>query len=276
MSGSAIEWSPPSTTGTAPAASTAATVASIAGASAPGRRGGSGRRRSRRPAATSRRASTPASRWRPGGAARAADRARPEARAGRVGGQLVHRRADDRHVDALELGGVLGVGQAGERHQADVVRLLAVGGPAGQWIDHARSPSMLSGQTASADEVDDAGDHAGAEEAEVDAAGDVRERAGVELGLDRQQAESGAGRPRDHRAQVPAAGEPVAPAAAALVEGLEVVWVVAPAARDEEADRLTTTHGAARPLRTSVIAVIELPRRARRCRRRAGRWRRPR
>ena len=73
---------------------------------------------------------------RPGSAAGRADRPRAEARARRVGRQLVHRGADDRGVRALELGGVLGVGEAAEGQQAGVVGLLAVGGPAAHRIDH--------------------------------------------------------------------------------------------------------------------------------------------
>ena len=67
---------------------------------------------------------------RPGRAARRADRPRGEARAGPVGDEVVHRRSHDRHVDALQLGGVLGVGAAGEGQQARVVGLLAERRPA--------------------------------------------------------------------------------------------------------------------------------------------------
>ena len=73
---------------------------------------------------------------RAGRRARPADRARREARAGAVGDEVVHRRADDRDVEALELRGVLGVGRAGEREQAAVVGLLAVLRPALLRIDH--------------------------------------------------------------------------------------------------------------------------------------------
>src|SRR5215212_6663480 len=87
IEGSVIEWSPPSTTGITPAASTWPTVASIAACEGTGRR------------------------------ARPADRPRREARARAVGDEVVHRRADDRDVEPLELGGILGVGRAGEREQ---------------------------------------------------------------------------------------------------------------------------------------------------------------
>ena len=84
---------------------------------APGRPAAPARRRSRRRAAP-RSASTPASRWGPGRAACGADRARAEAGPGAIGDEVVHRCADDRDVDALELGRVLGVGDAGEGQQA--------------------------------------------------------------------------------------------------------------------------------------------------------------
>ena len=42
---------------------------------------------------------------RPGRTARRADGARPEPRPGPVGGEVVHRRSDDRDVDSLELAG---------------------------------------------------------------------------------------------------------------------------------------------------------------------------
>jgi hypothetical protein len=65
MSGSAIEWSPPSTIGIAPAARTAPTVSSIARCDrtgSAGRIGASPKSITRR---SPRRPSTPASRWRP-------------------------------------------------------------------------------------------------------------------------------------------------------------------------------------------------------------------
>ena len=133
--GSVIEWSPPSTTGSAPAASTWPTVASIAACDVTGSAGITGAS----PKSTTRssaNASTFDLEVRAGRAARGADRARREARAGAVGDEVVHRRADDRDVEALELGRILGVGHAGERQQARVVGLLAVLRPALLRIDH--------------------------------------------------------------------------------------------------------------------------------------------
>ena len=77
-------------------------------ASAPGRRGSPARRRSRR-TRSSANASTFDLEMRAGRAARAADRARREPRARAVGHEVVHRRADDRDVEARELRRVLGV-----------------------------------------------------------------------------------------------------------------------------------------------------------------------
>jgi hypothetical protein len=51
------------------------------------------------------------------------DRARAEAGARAVGDELVHGGTDDGDVDAVEVGQVLGVGQAGEREQPGVVGL---------------------------------------------------------------------------------------------------------------------------------------------------------
>ena len=65
MSGSAIEWSPPSTTGTAPAASTAPTVASIARCERTGSAGRIGASPKSTTRSAVRRASIPASSWRP-------------------------------------------------------------------------------------------------------------------------------------------------------------------------------------------------------------------
>ena len=57
-------------------------------------------------------------------AARGPDRPRPEARAGPVRDEVVHRRADDRHVHARELAAILGVRRAAERQQPGVVGLV--------------------------------------------------------------------------------------------------------------------------------------------------------
>ena len=73
---------------------------------------------------------------RAGRRARAADRARRQPRPRAVGHQVVHRRADDRDVEALELRRVLREGHAAEGQQARVVGLLAVLRPALERIDH--------------------------------------------------------------------------------------------------------------------------------------------
>ena len=72
-----------------------------------------------------------------GWGARRADRARGEARPGPVRDELVGGRADDRHVDADQVIGVLGVGLAREAQQAREVGLLPMLGPAQQRVDHA-------------------------------------------------------------------------------------------------------------------------------------------
>ena len=53
-----------------------------------------------------------------------------------IGDEVVHRRADDRHVDARELCGVLRVGRAGERKQPRVVGLVPERLPARERVDH--------------------------------------------------------------------------------------------------------------------------------------------
>ena len=123
MFGSVIEWSPPSTIGIAPASSTSPTVRSIAACDAAGSAGTTGAS----PKSTTRSAVEgvdPGLEVRTGRAARGADRARPEARARAVGDEVVHRRADDRDVDAGELGRILGVRHAREGQQPGVVGLL--------------------------------------------------------------------------------------------------------------------------------------------------------
>ena len=57
-------------------------------------------------------------------AAGGANGARPEPGARTVGGEIVHRRPDDRDVDPVELRGVLGRRQPGERQQPGVVGLV--------------------------------------------------------------------------------------------------------------------------------------------------------
>ena len=73
---------------------------------------------------------------RAGRAARRADRPRPEPRARPVGDEIVHRRADDRDVHAVELGRILRVRQRPVREQARVVGLVVEGSPALDWVDH--------------------------------------------------------------------------------------------------------------------------------------------
>ena len=147
MSGSAMQWSPPSTIGSAPASSTSPDrpldrrVACAAGSA--GSTGAS-------PKSTTRSSSKRVDaglQVRPGRAARGADRPRAEARARPVGDEIVRRRADDRHVDAGQLGGVLGVGQPEKREQPGVVGLLAELAPALERIDH-RQPVFPSRSTA--------------------------------------------------------------------------------------------------------------------------------
>ena len=80
---------------------------------------------------------------RAGRAAGAADRARRQARARAVGDEVVHRRADDRDVEARELRRVLRVDGAAERQQPEVVGLLAVLRPALLRVDHRPSRTLI-------------------------------------------------------------------------------------------------------------------------------------
>ncbi len=81
--------------------------------------------------------------WR---AAGGANGARPEPGARPVGGEIVHRRADDRDVDSLELRGILGRRQAGERQQPGVVGLVGETEltPPLERIEHDRDPTLPS------------------------------------------------------------------------------------------------------------------------------------
>ena len=125
MSGSAIEWSPPRTIGIAPAASTCADgLLDRRVRASRGRRAATGAS----PKSTIRSSSNASMlrlEVRPRRAARRADRPRAEARARPVGDEVVGRRADDRDVDAVELGRVLGVREAAEGEEPGVVGLLA-------------------------------------------------------------------------------------------------------------------------------------------------------
>ena len=138
MSGSEIEWSPPRTTGIAPAATTCATVRSIAAWLPTGSAGTTGAS----PKSTTRElreAVDPRLEMRPRRAAGGADRARAEAGAGPVGGEIVDGRPDDRDVDARELGGVVRVRHPAEGEEAGVVGLVGETEllPALERVDHA-------------------------------------------------------------------------------------------------------------------------------------------
>ena len=128
MSGSAIEWSPPSTIGIAPAPSTVPTVSSIAWCESFGSAGTTGAS-PKSAMRSSAKASIFASRCGPGGhRRRGSARGRTARRA--VGDEVVHRRAEHDDVEPLELGRILGVRQPAEGQQARVVGLLAVRLPA--------------------------------------------------------------------------------------------------------------------------------------------------
>ena len=75
---------------------------------------------------------------RAGRAARSADRARREAGARTVGDEVVRRRADDRDVEARQLGGSRGVRGRPEREQPRVVRLVAERLPPLERVDRAQ------------------------------------------------------------------------------------------------------------------------------------------
>ena len=134
MSGSAIEWSPPRTIGMAPAATTSPTVAldRLMGA---GRVGRQHRRVAEVDDAELGEAVDAGLQVRPGRAARGADRARPEPGPGPVGDEVIRGRADDRDVDARELGRVLRVRHAAEAEQPGEVGLAPQGLPALERID---------------------------------------------------------------------------------------------------------------------------------------------
>ena len=134
--GSVIEWSPPSTIGTAPAATTCPTVSSIAACDASGSAGITGAS----PKSTARSVAQRVDarlEVRPGRAARRPDRARPVPRAGPVRDEVVDRRADDRDVDPGQLGRILGVREAPVGEQPRVVGLVAESPPAPDRVDHA-------------------------------------------------------------------------------------------------------------------------------------------
>ena len=101
------------------------------------------RRRSRPPGASAI-ASTLASRCGPGGQLAARIARGPKRAPGPVGGEVVHRRADDRDVDPLELGRVLRVRERRVRQQPCVVGLVGEAQlpPALERIDHAADPTL--------------------------------------------------------------------------------------------------------------------------------------
>ena len=129
MSGSVIEWSPPSVTGSAPASTTSPT-SRLDRRVRPRRVGGDHRRvavvddRQRGERVDAR------LEVRAGRAGRRPDRARREPRAGTVRDEVVGRRADDRDVDAGEVRRLLRVRRAAEGEEARVVGLVAERAPA--------------------------------------------------------------------------------------------------------------------------------------------------
>ena len=80
----------------------------------------------------------PSFKMRAGRTARRSDRARREPCPGPVGDEVVGRGAHDRHVDAVELGRVLGIGRAAKAQQPGVVRLVreAERAPPLERVDH--------------------------------------------------------------------------------------------------------------------------------------------
>ncbi len=121
---SVIEWSPPSTSGIAPARTTSPTSASIAACV---RAGGVGGDHGRVAVVDDAQHLAPAHlrlEVRAGRAARRADRTRAEPGPGAVRDEIVRRSADDRRVDPGQVGRILGVGQRREGEQARVVRLV--------------------------------------------------------------------------------------------------------------------------------------------------------
>ena len=194
MSGSAIEWSPPSTIGTAPAASTVAdrVLDRLVRAH---RVGGQDRRVAEVDHAQRSRAgaSTPASRCAPARAARA--RGSPAARsacpARRRSARPSARRRSRRPRPRARRGPRCRAGRrttSGRRSRASRRRR-----PSGSSDRSCEVSFRPDGQRDGVDERRRSAPEPS--EAEVDAAREVRERAGVELGLDGEQAE--------HRADAP-------------------------------------------------------------------------
>ena len=136
--GSVIEWSPPRTTGTTPAASDLADRRlDLQRASV-----GVGRHDRASPKSTTRssaNASIPASRCGPGGQLAARIARGPKRVPGPVGDEVVGRRADDRDVETLELRGIVRVRHARVREEPRVVGLVGKPelAPALERVDHA-------------------------------------------------------------------------------------------------------------------------------------------
>jgi hypothetical protein len=85
---------------------------------------------------------------RPRWTARSANPARAKARAGTIGDEVVGRCADDRDINAGQIGGTFAVALTGEGEEPSVVRLLTVDSPARQRIDHRPHASGLSASVA--------------------------------------------------------------------------------------------------------------------------------
>ena len=135
--GPVIEWSPPMISGSSPAPTTSPTVCSIAAwlrYGCAGTTAASQKSTIRKPLERV----DAGLQMRPGRATRGTDRARGESRTRTVGNELVHGRADDRDVEAGELGRVLRAGDAAERERARVVGLLPILPPALHRVEHRR------------------------------------------------------------------------------------------------------------------------------------------
>jgi hypothetical protein len=85
---------------------------------------------------------------RPRWTARGANPARAKARAGTIGDEVVGRCADNRDVNAGQIGRTFAVALTGEGEKPGIVRLLTVDSPARQRIDHRPHASGLSASAA--------------------------------------------------------------------------------------------------------------------------------
>src|SRR2546423_9053541 len=77
--------------------------------------------------------------------ARRTDCARAKARARTVGDEVVHRGADDRHIRAVQVCGVLRVGDTAKAQQSGEVWFFSVRSPAFERIDHVAIVSTPEG-----------------------------------------------------------------------------------------------------------------------------------